>query len=133
MFVKNAITNLVLAVIVCLPFCSVQAQSRKDLINQLNQAKKEYYDKKQAIDDAISDLGRQWHMYQLQMYEEIKEDPKRARAIRAELWEGAKKLSRQKRALYDQLTPLRRQWYQTRIKIEKQIEELEKKEADQWD
>lgn len=125
---KNIITWTVLVSILLVPFLSLSAQSRDELVNKLNQAKKEYYEKKQAIDEGISELGRQWHMYQLQMYEEIKQDPTRARVIRTQLWEGAKKLSQQKRDLYDQLTPLRKQWYQSRMKLEAQILELEAKE-----
>lgn len=114
---------------VCAPLARVRAQSREELITQLNQAKKEYYEKKQAIDNEISELGRQWHMYQLQMHDEIKENPALAYAIRSELWEGAKKLSREKRALYKQLTPLRKQWYQIRMNLESQINELESGQA----
>ncbi len=124
---KNVIRGVITISIASASFHSASAQTRDELVGQLNQAKKEYYEKKQVIDDKTSELGRQWHMYQLQMYENIKANPNRAQAIRAELWEGAKKLSQDKRALYEQLTPLRKQWYQARLKLETQIVELEHK------
>ena len=109
------------------------SQSKGPLHDELDEIKADYYAKKYDIDNQIREIGKEWHMYQLQMHERIKANPEQARAIRAELWEGAKELSQKKKAIYKQLTPLRKSWYRKRMDLEAKLANIDEAEESQWD
>jgi hypothetical protein len=104
-------------------------ESKDELLKKLNDAKTEYYQKKYEVDNEVRVLGRQWHLRQMDLHEKLKSNPDQERAVKAELWEGAKELSQKKKALYDQLTPLRKKWYNTRMEVEAKIKAIDDAEA----
>ena len=130
---KRVILSFVFVLLFVFSAISGFSQNRQALLDEINKIKTEYYQAKYAIDNQIRELSREWHMYQMQMHEEIKANPERARAVRAELWEGAKKLSDQKKALYNQLTPLRKEWYKKRMGIESEVAEIDAQIEAQYD
>ncbi len=124
----------VVVFVVSLVFTSVAfSQSKESLLAELNQAKENYYNSKYEIDNQVRILSRDWHENQLSMHAQIKADPTQARAIRAQIWEGAKELASKKQALYDQLTPLRKDWFNNRMSLESQIDDIEEAEAAERD
>ncbi len=130
---KRVLIVFVFSFLLMFSAVSAFSQDRQSLLDEINGIKTEYYQEKYVIDNQIRELSREWHMYQMQMHEEIKADPERAKAVRAELWEGAKQLSEKKKALYNQLTPLRKAWYKRRMVIEAKIAEIDAQIEAQWD
>lgn len=129
--IGRLVTLLLVVAVMAFVFPSSSfSESKEALLEQANKAKPEYYAKKYEIDNKIRVLNREWHMKQLETYEKIKADPSQARALRAELWQGAKELSKAKKELYDQLTPLRKQWYQTRMDVEAKVTAMQQAETE---
>ena len=130
---KLLMTFLVVLALVFVFSSTGFCESKQALLGQIDQAKEGYYAKKYEIDNKVRTLSREWHIYQLQMHEKIRANPAEKRAIRAEIWAGAKELSEKKKALYNQLTPLRKEWHQTRVDLEAQIADINAAEAAQRD
>ncbi|MCM8819696.1 MAG: hypothetical protein NC925_02760 [Candidatus Omnitrophica bacterium] len=106
--------------VICLLSISVFAQTRKEIMEQLNQARKNFIAERDKLHDQNRILRINWHSERAQLYQQLKQNPNN-KQIQDKLNEGVKKFLADKDEIYRKLEKLRKDWLKTRKELKERI------------
>lgn len=92
------------------------AQSKRALMDELSQARKNFTAERDRLHDQDRVLRIAWHEERNQVYKQLKENPGDT-SLKERLNEGAKKFLADKREIYNKLEALRQDWLKQRADL----------------
>ncbi|MEI8350320.1 MAG: hypothetical protein WCI77_09235 [Candidatus Omnitrophota bacterium] len=113
MSLKRVLCVLVTGVLVCSFSMPVFCEGKKEAMEQLSQAKKDFITQRDKLHDQDRTLRIAWHKERADLYAQLKASPK-DKALMEQLNAGAKKFLADKKEVYQKLEQLRKAWLQTR-------------------
>ncbi|MDD5195354.1 MAG: hypothetical protein PHQ96_06770 [Candidatus Omnitrophica bacterium] len=116
MHVKRLVGFTVLALLILSICVPVFAESKKEYMDQLNQARKDYTVARDKLHDQNRILLKSWLAERAEYYKQLKASPG-DKAIHAKLNDGVKKFLADKKDVYLQLDKQKEEWLKLRADL----------------